>query len=213
MANILILGANGSIATVVEQVLAVDKTQHHLTLFLRHPEKLTTVIPNSTIVQGDVTDAAVLNNAMTGQDIVYANLLGTDSSDQANAIIQAMRQNKVRRLIWVSVLGIYDEVPGAFGQWNKDMIFDDYIAPYALAASAIEESKLDYTLIRPAWYSNTHEIDYELTQKGTPFKGTEVSRDSVASFITTLINNPQKHVRESVGINRPQTDGDKPAWF
>ncbi|GEK28950.1 SDR family oxidoreductase [Furfurilactobacillus siliginis] len=213
MANILILGANGSIATVVEQALVADNTQHHLTLFLRHPEKLTATIPNSTVIQGDVTDSAALNNAMKNQDIVYANLLGTDSIDQANTVIQAMQKNNVQRLIWVSVLGIYDEVPGAFGQWNKDMILDDYITPYALAAKSIEASELDYTLIRPAWYSNTHEIDYELTQKGTPFKGTEVSRDSVANFITTLINTPQQHIRESVGINRPNTDGAKPAWF
>ncbi|GIN90107.1 hypothetical protein J6TS1_02460 [Siminovitchia terrae] len=45
----------------------------------------------------------------------------------------------------------------------------------------IEASDLNYTVLRPAWLTDNDEIDYEITQKEVPFKGTEVSRKSVAS--------------------------------
>lgn len=52
-----------------------------------------------------------------------------------------MLASGLKRLIWISVLGIYDEVPGKFGAWNKAEIEDDYyIKPYAAAASVIEGS-------------------------------------------------------------------------
>src|ERR1700749_19743 len=40
------------------------------------------------------------------------NLMGGDIDDQARAIVDAMSAAKVKRLIFVASLGIYDEVPG-----------------------------------------------------------------------------------------------------
>ena len=56
----------------------------------------------------------------------------------------------MKRLIFVLSLGIYDEVPGKFGEWNNATIGED-LKPFRHAADAIEASKLDYTIIRPAW--------------------------------------------------------------
>lgn len=81
------------------------------------------------------------------------------------------------------------------------------------SAKLIESSGLDYTMIRPAWMTNKTEIDYETTQKNEMFKGTEVSRQSIADFVIKLINDPTEHINESVGLNKPNTDGDKPAWI
>jgi uncharacterized protein YbjT (DUF2867 family) len=78
-------------------------------------------------------------------------------------------------LIFVTSLGIYDELPGKFGQWNRREI-GPYLPPFRRAADAIEVSGLDYTILRPAWLTDDDEMDYEITEKGEPFKGTEVSR-------------------------------------
>ncbi len=65
-----------------------------------------------TIVEGDVLDAAdACDSAMQGQDVVYANLAG-DMASQARAIIDAMHATGLKRLIFVSSMGIYGEVPG-----------------------------------------------------------------------------------------------------
>ena len=82
------------------------------------------------------------------------------------------------------------------------------------AADQITASNLDYTIIRPAWLTNKNEINYEKTVGATtPFRGTEVSRLSVADYIADLIENPTKDVKANVGLDKAGTDGDKPAWY
>ena len=106
-------------------------------------------------------DTARLTEAMAGQDVVYANLAG-DPERMANSVVTAMHETRVRRLIRISSMGIYDEVPG-----EKHVSILD---PYRKSAKLIEASNLHYTILRPAWFTNADEIDYETTQKGEPFK-------------------------------------------
>ncbi|MFD1317131.1 NAD(P)H-binding protein [Loigolactobacillus zhaoyuanensis] len=213
MSNVLILGAAGKIARLAEQQLLTD-TEAQLTLFLRRPERLGNVDGSrEKVIAGDATQQDQLVAAMQGQDIVYANLAGADIEEQAAKVVAAMQQTGVQRLIWISTLGIYDEVPGAFGKWNHQMLDGGYLQTYAAAAKVIEAAAIDYTIIRPAWLSNKDEIDYETTQKGDPFKGTEVSRKSIAALVVKLVQDPSQAVRQSVGVNKPNTDGDKPEWY
>ncbi|MGK4179409.1 SDR family oxidoreductase [Lapidilactobacillus dextrinicus] len=212
MVKVLILGANGQIARLATAQLVDAKAD--LRLFLRNANRLQSEkTGRAEIIDGDAANVADLTQAMVGVDVVYANLAGHNIEQQAKSVVAAMTQTGIKRLIWVSTLGIYDEVPGKFGQWNHQMLDDGYLPTYAAAAKVIEASELDYTIIRPAWLDNKDEVDYELTQKGEVFKGTEVSRKSVATYIVHLINNPSEQVRHSVGINKPNTDGDKPAWY
>lgn len=212
MSNVLILGANGQIAKLAEKQLLAE-TPHHLTLFLRNASRISASnASRETIVDGSADNADQLKKAALGQDIVYANLAGNNIEDQAKAVVTALDTVGIKRLIWISTLGIYDEVPGKFGEWNNATL-QGYLQRYAAAAKVLEDSDLDYTLIRPAWLTNNDVIDYETTQKGDAFKGTEVSRKSIADFVVKLINDPSQEVRHSVGINQPNTDGDKPAFY
>lgn len=156
-------------------------------------------------------DADVLGKALQGQDIVYANL-GGEIVAQAEALVTALDTAGVKRLIFVDALGIYDELPAAFNEWNRSMI-GDALVDYRKAADVLEASDLDYTIIRPAWLTNNDETDYELTQRDEQFKGTEVSRKAVAAFIATVIADPSTHSRANVGIDKPGTDGDKPSFY
>lgn len=206
--QVLILGAGGQIARHVVDRLEGDQNIA-LTLFARNLDDLAGV--NAAKVAGDVLDNAQLSAAVKGQDVVYANLAGSVDR-MAKAIVEAMTVNGVKRLIFVTSLGIYDEVPGAFGKWNNSMI-GSALKSYRRASDVIEESHLNYTIVRPAWLSDDDEVDYEITQKGEPFKGTEVSRMSVADYIAGVITHPERDSRSSVGINKPNTDGDKPSFY
>lgn len=211
MTNVLILGAGGQIAQHAIHFLKADKNMH-LTLFVRDASQVKGLAgSNVRIVEGDVLKDAQLNAAMKGQDVVYANLAGPVDR-MAKAIVASMEANGVNRLIFIASLGIYDEIPGAFGKWNTRMI-GSALVTYRKAADVIEASALDYTVIRPAWLQDEDEVDYELTQKGTPFKGTEVSRKSVGSYVAELVKHPKKDVRASVGVNKPGTEGDKPSFY
>ena len=214
MTKVLILGANRQIARQAERFLAAD-TDMELTLYLRNKERLAdfqNAHEGVTLVEGDILDKDTLSQAVAGKDVVSANLAGNNIKEQAEHVVAAMTANKVKRLIWISTLGIYDEVPGKFGEWNNKVL-GDYITHYRSAADVIEGSKLDYTVIRPAWLTDKTEVDYELTQKNEDFKGTEVSRKSIAAFVYHLILNPKEQVKKSVGVNKPNTAGDKPSWY
>src|SRR5690349_10361324 len=208
--RVLILGAGGQIARHVVEFLAGDG-DIQMTLFARRAGDLADIdAANSMVTQGDVLNEGELNAAVEGQDIVYANLSGPVDR-MAKAVVGSMESNGVDRLIFVTSLGIYDEIPGKFGEWNKRMIGADLVR-YRHAADVIEASTLDYTIIRPAWLTDNDEVDYETTQKNEPFKGTEVSRKSVASYIADVISHPDTASRSSVGVNKPNTEGDKPSF-
>jgi uncharacterized protein YbjT (DUF2867 family) len=212
MANVLILGAGGQIAKHAIDLLLKNKS-NNLTLFLRKSKKLSKVHDGKVhFIEGDVLDFKKLKEAIAGQDLIYANLAG-ELDKQAKNIVRAMQESGVRRLIFITSLGIYDEVPGAFGKWNKEEIGDMTRSPYRKAADIIEASDLDYTIIRPAWLSDDNEIDYETTQRNDSFKGTEVSRKSVAALVVRLIDNPKLDIRTNLGVNKPNTDGDKPSFY
>jgi len=211
MKSVLILGAGGQIARHATEFLSKDSNLQ-LTLFLRKKSKLKkTDLHRVKIIEGDVLDSKKLNEAMQDHDVIYANLDGP-LDKLAQAIVTAMKSHGIRRLIFISSLGIYNEVPGAFGKWNNKMI-GQYLPPHRKAADIIEKSDLDYTILRPAWLTDEDEIDYEITQKGELFKGTEVSRKSVAALVVKLIQTQHFEIRKSLGVNKPNTDGDKPSFY
>ena len=109
--NVLILGANGQLARHTTRVFLRD-TDAKLTLYLRRASRLSNPDPaRVTIVEGDVLDLPTLTPAMKGQDVVYANLSGT-MKEQAERIVLAMHASGVKRLVFISSMGIYGEVPG-----------------------------------------------------------------------------------------------------
>ena len=219
MTTIAVLGANGRIARIAEGML-LDHDDIELTLFIHSEDELGADIkdnPRVTIVKGDAKNADDVLNAINGADEVYANLAATQrgSSDiipMAKAVVDMMDKAGIKRLVWISSLGIYNEVPGEFGAWNAN-ILGDYLVNYRKAADVIEASDLDYTIIRPAWLTDKDEVDFEITEKGELFRGTEVSRKSVASEVVELLLNPDEEMRASIGLDKPGTDGDKPEWY
>jgi uncharacterized protein YbjT (DUF2867 family) len=79
--------------------------------------------------------------------------------------------------------------------------------PYRDSAALIEASDLAYTILRPGWFTQDDEIAYQITKKGEPFRGRDVSLNSLSDLITKLVTTPELHVRESLGVSRGQSDG------
>ena len=192
MTNVIILGASGNIATHVIKMLT-ETNDINLTLFVRKKSRLqVSDISKYHIIEGDVLNYEQLKTAIAGQDIVYANLSG-DLGSMAQNIVKAMNETGVKRIIFISSIEIYN-VP-----------LKPVLRPYRQAADVLEASDLDYTVLRPAWYTNSNEINYEITHKGEQEKGSVISEKSLAAFITELIEHPETYVRESLGINKPNS--------
>ena len=215
--QVLILGATGKIAGhAIATLLA--KTTDQLLLFTRHPQNLSIADESrETVIKGDTLKTDELNAAVAQADVVYANLRNPAIAQQARNIVAAMDQAGIKQLVWISSIGIYDEVPGKFGDCNNEMLGggqeDSYLGTYRKAADEISASDLDYTIIRPAWLTDKDEVDYETTKRGEKFKGTEVSRKSIGNLVAEVIANPAKYARQDLGVNKPNSDGDKPAWY
>lgn len=198
MTNVLILGAYGQIARVATR-LFLERPDVRLTLYLRNARRLASLAGNDRVrvVEGDVLDEATLADAVAGQDVVYANLSGK-MEEQARLIVQSMKHAGVRRIIFVSSMGIYDEIPRE--SWSSAL------GPYRKSAEVIENSDLDYTVIRPAWLNDEDEIDYGTTRKGERFVNPSgvVSRKSVADLVVKLATTPGLGVRDSLGVHKAE---------
>lgn len=213
MKKIMIIGAHGGTALILIKRL-LDETQDDLILFLRNAQRLQQYQdnPRVTLVEGDVLDTAALAQAMQPADIVYSNVGGTNLGAQTRSLLAAMQQVQCQRLIFISALGAHHEVPGKFGAWNEQAIAA-FLPGFREAAQLLVQSAVEFTEIRPAWLTDQPEIDYEITDQGEAFKGTEVSRASVADFALKVITQPERYRRASVGLNKPNTDGDQPRWM
>jgi uncharacterized protein YbjT (DUF2867 family) len=192
MRNVLILGASGNIASKVVDLLS-NKDNIRLDLFLRRANRLRNRVgKNARIIEGDILVLDDLRKAMTGIDIVYANLAG-DLELMVKNIVKEMDEKGVKRLIFISSIGIYD-VP-----------LKPVLKPCRRAADVIEASDLEYTILRPTWFTDADEVDYGITRKDEPERGSVISQKSLATFIANIIKSPEKYVGENLGINKPNS--------
>ena len=192
--KILLLGAGGSLGSyVIDELLSVDGL--NLRLYARDIKKLENFRSDkTTLIQGDVLDKARLKEAV---DSVYAGLAGSLEA-MASSLVSAMKETGVKRLVWITSYGIYEgEVPS--GRRTP--------SSYINSAKIIENSDLDYTLIRPQWFSDANEIDYEVTSwsKGEKFKNenAEISRRSIANLVKRCLLDGFG-VKDSLGINKKE---------
>jgi hypothetical protein len=112
---------------------------------------------------------------------------------QARAIIDAMHETGLKRLIFVSSMGIYGEIPG-----EK---YRSILDPYRDSAALIEQSDLDFTILRPGWFTRGPEGPYQITQKGEPFRGHDIALDSLSALIVKIATMPGLYIRRSIGVS------------
>lgn len=200
MTKVLIIGATGTVGSEVRKTL-LDGTDDQITLFSRSAGKLKVNQSREKAISGSVTNESDLDNAIKGQDVVFAALTG-DLGKFAQHIVKSMDKNGVKRLIFISSMGIYNEIPASIGS-SGNLEHNSMLRTYREAADVIEASDLNYTVIRPGWF-NHGPVKYEVTRKGEPFGGHDVSVSSIADLVKRLAHDPNLYSRDSVGINTPQ---------
>ena len=211
--KILILGAAGQISKMLINRL-LQETDAELVLYARHANRR---IANSdpsriTIVDGDFNDSAKLLEAMEGVAIVYLNDMNSPEATQT--IVDAAKKSGVAKRIGATILGIYDEVIGEFGKRNARMVGRTGTNRHKESAKIIEDSGIDFTLLRLTWLYNQEDNErYMVSQKGEPFIGAQVARQAVARLIMDIIENPAIYSNKSLGVSEPNTDFPKPSFY
>lgn len=196
MKKVLIIGATGTIGGAVRQTL-LNETDDQLTLFTRSANRLSAT-ERETVIAGDVTKDSDLDKAIAGQDVVFVALSGA-LGRFAKTIVAAMDRNHVTRLLFITSMGIYDEIPASIGD-SGNLSHNSMLRSYREAADIIEGSNLNYTVIRPGWFTGGP-VDYEITKKGEPFGGHDVSISSIADFVKDAIADDNYYSHDSVGLN------------
>lgn len=104
--NITIFGATGRVGH--EFLRRALEDGHKVTALVRTPSKLTQH-ENLTILTGDVRSATDVEEAVKGADAAFS-AIGTDKTttltESVPLIINAMKQNKVKRIITIGTAGI-----------------------------------------------------------------------------------------------------------
>jgi len=211
--KILILGAAGQVSRILTEKL-LDRTNHDLVLFGRNvTSRLSQHEGNNQVklVDGDFRETDKLKTAMKEIDLVYLNDMS--SAEAVESIVEAMDTQNVKRFIAATVLNIYGEVTGEFRKYTDRMV-GAFIPPFTETAEIVEESDLDYTLMRLPWlYNDETKKEVHLTEKGEALGGTQISRHAIAEFVVEMIETDDaKHYNQSYGVSEPNTDWDCPSF-
>ncbi|WP_266033901.1 NAD(P)H-binding protein [Brucella intermedia] len=204
MSNVLILGARGGIGKLVAARLA--GTAHVARLFVRDSSKAE-ARRNQEIFVGDAAHEEDLFKAMDGIDIVYSNLGPYQMKGFADRVVSAMKRRSIRRVLWTATAGIYGEFDPEVVEQNyaeldgPPTLEGSYLHDQWTGADVIENSGLDYTILRWNWLtSEDHETDVVISRKGEILKGGAISRLTAAGIVTSIIDQSERFAGESIGV-------------
>lgn len=194
MKNILIIGATGSLGETLRRKFA-NQDQYQLTLFSRG-SNLLRVNENEQAMAASVFEDEKLNQAMQKQDIVFVALSG-NLPEMIKPILKVMYDYKVKRIVFVSSIGIYNEIRGSGNISNNPIL-----QPYRQTADIVEESGLDYTILRPAWFDNGSDTICQISLKGETVTGHDVSRKAIIELVSTIIDQPERYLNQNIALFR-----------
>ncbi|MDQ4147071.1 MAG: SDR family oxidoreductase [Pseudomonadota bacterium] len=153
--KLLVFGASGRTGhELVKQALAGGL---EVTAFVRNPAKLRITSPNLRVVQGDVGDQSAVEHTVGGHDAVVS-ALGVGKTlkhdpvviDGIRHIIRAMEGSSVRRLIYLSFIGVRESrhAAGFFLRYIAPVPLRQEIEDHQIKEGLIRASRLDWTVVR-----------------------------------------------------------------
>jgi uncharacterized protein YbjT (DUF2867 family) len=204
--KVVVFGATGG--TGRELVKHALGHAHTVRAFVRRPDKLKIVHHRLEVVTGDVLDAASVQAAVAGQDAVFSALgvngLKADTilSEGVANLLAAMEKERVRRLVFVSSLGVGDsrKQSGPLFRWVLlPTLLKHLFADKEKAEELIRASEVDWTIVRPGRLTKGRlTARYRIGQQvGGLFP--RISRGDVADFMLHAVERDE-FVRDTPGL-------------
>lgn len=206
--KIIVFGATGTVGIeIVKQALA---NGDQVTAFVRNPEKFPlTKNGNLKIQKGDVLNLQEVKNSLQKQDVVLCALgdgkIGKIRALGTKNIIEAMNETGMSRLICQSTIGAGDSYGNLNFIWKYVMfgfLLKKVLPDHNLQEKYIQQSNLNYTIIRPSALTNgaitdTYKIGFAKDVKNLSLK---INRADVANFMLRQIST-SNYSRKSVAIS------------
>jgi putative NADH-flavin reductase len=208
--KIAIFGATGETGRqLVEQALAAG---HEVVAYVRNPSKLNTRHENLMIVQGKLTDQAMIEHAISGADAVIS-VLGPRGGSKDKPItrgmqniIEAMKKQGVRRLIISSTLSAKDpnDLPDFKAKALVNLVKLTIHAAYeevVSVADTVRKSDLDWTIVRLTTLNNNPKSGkVRVGYLGKGEVGLRISRADLAEFMLKQVQDT-KYLRQAPVIS------------
>ncbi len=201
--KLLVLGATGATGQhVVHKALDAG---HEVTVLVRDASKITN--PQVTVVTGRVSQGADLVKVVSGQDAVISALGPRVQKDPicaeaAEAVVQAMKQAHVTRLVWMSAAGVGDSAGPVtrasfiFGRIILPLFLKRAYANHLRAEQTVRASALDWTIVRPVQLVDVLTGNAVTANLGdTKLLGLKIARADVAGFLVQEVVE-KKYVRQ-----------------
>jgi putative NADH-flavin reductase len=209
--KLVILGATGGTGRqLVRQ--ALDQG-HAVTAVVRNPDRLPISDPGLYVRTADVTDPAALEPVFTGHDAVLS-ALGPHSNKQAGivanatkAILRALGNGEVRRLVTVSAAPVGPRPPGepllarvVITPLVRRAFRDIYADLAEMERQLQAASNIDWTILRPPRLLDRSAKGQYRTQIGSAVpRGFSLSRADLAHAMLTSLKDPTT-IKQIVGI-------------
>ena len=193
--RLVVLGATGG--TGQEVVRQAVEQGHRVTALVRTPESLKKLGHRIVVVQGDLLNLAELEQVTAGHDAVLSGFgprLPVSRKDAsllrqfAAGLTGAMLNTGVRRLVIVSVAFLFRNsiIPPAYLLGR--LFFPGIVADAAAMEKVMEQSRLDWTIVRPPKLTDKSLTrKYRVGEGHLPRFGFSISRADVADFMLKAV--------------------------
>ena len=152
---------------------------------------------NVNVIQGDALIAEDVKRAMEGQDIMLCSLEG-DVQTMAQNIVNALEETGVKRIIWITGMGIHHEITGIRGAMLN--MYAQKRPDYIEAADIIAGSDAVTTLLRCPGIKDGDNEQYYLTREGEQPAKKDIDRAGIAKCMADMIADETLGANDSLGI-------------
>jgi putative NADH-flavin reductase len=198
--KVLVLGANGAVGQLVLNDLL--EANHQVTALVRNASTIQKNHRRLTVVQGNPTNVAELEDVLPGQEVVVSTLGArtnkktTLRADVARNLTVGMKRHGVRKLVWLDAAGVgssKDFVRRSsffFGRIIIPLFLDNMYEDAAVADDLIEKSGCEWVIVRPMSFTNrpkTENISVVTDMSPTVRLRLRIARADVAAFLVEQV--------------------------
>jgi putative NADH-flavin reductase len=205
--KLVVLGATGG--TGMEIVRQAMKRGHSVTAFVRSPERLKLFSERITVKQGNLLNGAELEQAIKGHDAIVSGFgprvpIAKDDENllQQFAVVLtgAMLRAGVRRVVVESVAFLFKDSIVPPSSFFGRLLFPSVVADASAMEQRFEESKLDWTMVRPPRLTDKPFTGkYRVREGHMPHFGFSISRADVADCMIKAVEDPSS-INKVVGV-------------
>ena len=197
MKKVLIFGAAGHTGKYITRKMQ-SIADIELSVFVRNPQKFEGMdLRGVNVIQGDALKSEDVKRAMEGQDVLLCSLDG-NVLPMAKNITAALAETSVKRIIWITGMGIHHEIKGIHGLMLNQLA--KKMPEYITAADTIAASSAVTTLLRCPGIRDGKGETYRLTQEGEKPACWFIDRAAIAQCMADMIADEALGANESLGI-------------